>query len=223
MRSTSREVRGSPAFAWQAQHLEHLSLFFCGRPSTWSTSVSFFVAGAAFGAPQSHFAWQVQHWKHLSCVLRLRGNTINTTPSTQHHPHNTIYTTSSTQQHHLRYIITYWQVQHLKHCHLTPSASFLLVPLLLFFVVVCCCSVSLTYSTLGYPKTLLTCGAIRSDNFKEANHFHLQFSSSELQKFEDSVASAKAFRWQMHFPESKRRTGGCRIRATEEKQAQSTF
>ena len=47
-----------------------------------STDVSCRVAVAALGAPESHFAWQVQHWKHLSCVLRLRGNTINTTPST---------------------------------------------------------------------------------------------------------------------------------------------
>ena len=62
-------------------------------------------------------------------------NIVYTTSSTQHHLHNTIYTTSSTQ-HHLHYIITYWQVQHLEHCHLTPSASFLLIPLLLFFVVV---------------------------------------------------------------------------------------
>ena len=44
-------------FAWQTQHLEHFS----GRRNTWSTSVSFCVAGAALRAPQSHFAWQVQH------------------------------------------------------------------------------------------------------------------------------------------------------------------
>ena len=84
-------------------------------------------------------------------------NFINTSPPSQHHLHNTIYTTSSTQ-HYLLYIITYWQVQHLERCHLTPSASFLLIPLLLFFVVVFLCSVSLTYSTLGCPKALLTCG-----------------------------------------------------------------
>ena len=63
-------------------------------------------------------------------------NHINTSPSTYQHLHNTIYTTSSTP-HHLHYIITYWQVQHLEHCHLTPSVSFLLIPLLLFFVVAC--------------------------------------------------------------------------------------
>ena len=70
---------------------------------------------------------------------------INTTSSTQPHQHITIYMTPSTQHRlhnimhttHLHYIITYWQVQHLEHCHLTPSASFLLIPLLLFFVVAC--------------------------------------------------------------------------------------
>ena len=59
---------------------------------------------------------------------------INTTSSTQPHQHITIYITPSTQ-HHLHYIITYWQVKHLEHCRLTPSASFLLISLLLFFVV----------------------------------------------------------------------------------------
>ena len=52
--STSKEVHGSPAaFAWQVQHLEHL------RPVLCSTSVSFRVAGAAFGAPpeRSGEAW----------------------------------------------------------------------------------------------------------------------------------------------------------------------
>ena len=114
-------------FAWQAQHLEHLSLILHGRRSTWT--------------PESHFARQVQHWKHLSCILRLRGNTINTTPSTQHHQHNIIYRTPSTQHHQHNTIYTTssqtGRCQHLEHCHLTQSASFLLIPLLLFFVVAC--------------------------------------------------------------------------------------
>ena len=63
-------------------------------------------------------------------------NLINTSPSTQHHLHNTSYTTPATQ-HHLLYIMKHWQVQHLEHCHITPTASFLLIPLLLFFVVDC--------------------------------------------------------------------------------------
>ena len=96
-----------------------------------------------------------QHHPHI---------TINTSPSTQHHLHNTIHTTPSTQNH-LHYIIKHWPVQHLGHCHFTPSASFLLIPLFvflrcgLFFVFV-----SLTYSTVGCPKILLTCGVIRSYN-----------------------------------------------------------
>ena len=85
-RSTSREVRGSPAT------IEYYGrrLVLRGSCSTWSTSVSFCVAGAALeappersaevrrrlstmgagcfcvagaalGGPRSHFAWQVQH------------------------------------------------------------------------------------------------------------------------------------------------------------------
>ena len=38
-------------FAWQAQHLEHFRLLARGRRSTWSTSGSFCMAGAALGAP----------------------------------------------------------------------------------------------------------------------------------------------------------------------------
>ena len=56
----------------------------------------------------------------------------NTTSATQPHLHNTICTTSSTQ-----HPPSTLQVQHLEHCHLTPSASFLLIPLLLFFLAAC--------------------------------------------------------------------------------------
>ena len=45
-----------PHFAWQAQHLEHLRLVLRGRCSTWSTSGSFCVAGAALGAPSQRSA-----------------------------------------------------------------------------------------------------------------------------------------------------------------------
>ena len=135
--STFIEVRGSPA----TSDYFGRRLVLRGRCSTWSTSGLFGVAGAALGAPQACFALAGQHWKHLSCVLRgmflQRSNhlhsIITTTPATQHHLqhhlHNIINTTPST------HIITYWQVQHLEHCHVTPSASFLLIPLLLFFVV----------------------------------------------------------------------------------------
>ena len=113
------------AFAWQAQHLEHLSLILRGRRSTWSTSVSFLrgkcstrstsvsfcVAGAAHGAPAERSA---EVGRPLSTVMgSFKGScsiiipfctSIYTSPSTQHHLHTTIYTTSSTQ-HHLHYII----------------------------------------------------------------------------------------------------------------------
>ena len=110
-------------FAWQLEHLEHLSLVFRGKCSTWSTSIAvcrsspsmectmdsecFCVAGA-LGAPESHFAWQAQHLEHVRLMLRGRcstwihhqqHNTISTTSSTQHHCHNTIATTSSSQLH----------------------------------------------------------------------------------------------------------------------------
>ena len=108
-----------------------------------------------------------------------------TTPSTQHHLHYitklTIINTTPSTQHHQHNIIKHWQVQHLGHCHLTPSASFLLISLFvflrcgLFFVFV-----SLTYSTVGCPKTLLTCGVIRSYN--ENFGFHALVISASLQK-----------------------------------------
>ena len=82
-------------FAWQAQHLEHLSLILRGRRSTWSTSVSFCVAGAARGAPPERsaearrglsnfcgtpaaFAWQAQHLEHLSLIFCGRCSTWST-------------------------------------------------------------------------------------------------------------------------------------------------
>ena len=69
---------------------------------------------------------QTQHHQHTPSTLHRQHITIYITPSTQHHLHNIIHTTPSTLQ-----------VQHLEHCHLTPSASFLLMPLLLFYVVAC--------------------------------------------------------------------------------------
>ena len=147
------------AFAWHAQHLEHLSFILRGRRSTWSTSVSFSVAGASLepSYPSAHL--HITIYTTLSTQHHLH-YIVNTASSTHHHLHNTIYTTSSTQ-HHLHYIITYWQVQRLEHCHLTPSASFLLIPLLFFFVVVCSlfCFVDLFHTWMsedivdmwGYP------------------------------------------------------------------------
>ena len=74
-------------FAWQAHclehlrfilHLEHLRLVLRGRRSTWSTSGSFCVAGAALGAPPARFAWQAQHLEYLRFVLCGRGSTWST-------------------------------------------------------------------------------------------------------------------------------------------------
>ena len=59
------------------QHSEHLSLILRGR-----RRVSFCVAGAALGAPQSHFPWQVQHAEHLQRGLRKSGdNSVLWTPA----------------------------------------------------------------------------------------------------------------------------------------------
>ena len=69
-RSNSREVHGSPATIEYCGRRLRLP----GRRSTWSTSVSFCVAGATLGAPQSHFAWQVQHAEHLQRGPRKSGD-----------------------------------------------------------------------------------------------------------------------------------------------------
>ena len=94
-----------PHFAWQAQHLEHLSLILRGRCCTRSTSVSFCVAGAARGAPAERSA-EVR--RRLSTVMgSFKGSCSIIIPfctSTHHHLHTTISTTLSTQ-HHLHYII----------------------------------------------------------------------------------------------------------------------
>ena len=183
-------------FSWQAQHSEHLQLVLrgtcstClrlvlhGRCSTLSTSGSFCMAGAALEACQLRIA---RHFFKAQTIYTPSSNTpsSNTPSSRQHHLHNIINTISPTQphqlintspstQHHLHYIIKHWQVRHLGHCHLTPSASFLLISLFvflrcgLFFVFV-----SLAYSTVGCPKTLLTCGIIRPYN----SHLFSIFSS----------------------------------------------
>ena len=81
---------------------------------------------------------QTQHHQHTPFTLHHQHNIINTT----RHQHITIYITPSTQ-HHLHYIIKHWQVQHLEHCHISPSASFLLRPILLFFVCSLFCFVGL--------------------------------------------------------------------------------
>ena len=99
-RSTSRQVRGSPATigycerrlllrgrrsTWStsvsscvAGNSEHLSPILRGRRSTRSTSILFCVAGASLGAPEFNFVWQVQHAEHLSLILRGKRSTWST-------------------------------------------------------------------------------------------------------------------------------------------------
>ena len=96
-----------------------------------------------------------QHHQHnitntLPSTHHHQHNTINKRSSTKHHQHNSIKTTPSTQ-HHLHYIIKHWQVQHLEHCQISPSASFLLKPLLFFFVPDCSlfCFVDLFHSWMS--------------------------------------------------------------------------
>ena len=60
------------------QHLEHFRLILRGRRSTCSTSVPFYVAGTALGAPQARFAWHGQRLQHLSFILRGRCSTCST-------------------------------------------------------------------------------------------------------------------------------------------------
>ena len=57
--SSSREVSGRLAT------MELFGRRLVSRGRSWNASVSFGVAGAALGAPQSHFAWQVKHLEHL--------------------------------------------------------------------------------------------------------------------------------------------------------------
>ena len=103
---------------------------------------------------QHHLHYIMKHniinTHHLHYIINTTSSKhIKTTSSTNRHLHN-IYTTPSTK-HHLHYIIKHWQLQHLEHCHISPSASFLLIPLLLFFVVDCSlfCSVGLFHGWMS--------------------------------------------------------------------------
>ena len=65
-------------FAWQLRRLELLSFILRCRCSTWSSSVSFCVAGAALGASHFHFGWQMQHLEHIQrgcCILQSKCRT----------------------------------------------------------------------------------------------------------------------------------------------------
>ena len=175
------------AFAWQVQHLQDLSLILPGRRSTCSisvsfcmapersyygrwlllrrTSVSFSVAVAALGAPQFHFAWHVQHLEHLSVILRGRcstwsisvsfcvaGAAFGHSPWGQKLPSHTHHTLSNIQSFSSFSTIL----------PLLPHSSW--YPFCFSSLWIVLCSVSLTYSTVGCPKTLLTCRVIWSFN-----------------------------------------------------------
>ena len=161
-------------FAWQVQQLEQLSVILRGRRSTWSTWVSFCVAGAALepAYPSAHLhntiyttssntSSSTRH--HLHYIINTTSSTqphthitvyiILHTPFTQHHPHSTIYTTFTTSSHTGR--CSTWStaiLPLLPHSCWYPSCYSSLWLVL--------CSVSLTYSTLGCPKALLTCGVV---------------------------------------------------------------
>ena len=180
--STSREVCGSPAT------IEYygLRLLLRGRCSTWGTSVSFGVAGAALGASHCHFVWQVRHLENLilrgrcgtrstsrgplksgdDCVLRTpAASAWQVAPSTlhhqtQHHPHNTIYTTL---HHHIPAGAALGALPSYPFCLIPADTPLVILRGGLFFFLF-----SLANSTLGCPKTLLTCGVIGPYNFLHA-------------------------------------------------------
>ena len=129
-------------------------------------------------------------------TLHHQHNIINTTSSTHHHLHNTIYTTPSTQHH--PHSTTCTTSSHIGRCSTWSTAILPLLPhscwypscySLLWFVL---CSVSLTYSTLGCPKTLLTCGVIRSYNFDRIFLDYLSIS------YLDHIRRIFADNWQLH-------------------------
>ena len=142
-----------PRFAWQVLGAPPKRSAEVRRHLGTMGAASFFVAGAALAASQSHFAWQVQHSaNHLQEVrgspatieyygpqLFLRGhhlyntiyttsltNIINTTSSTHHHLHNTIYTTPSTQHH--PHSTIYTASSHTDRCSTGSTAILPLLP-----------------------------------------------------------------------------------------------
>ena len=110
-----------------------------------------------------------QHHLHNTIYTHHQHNTIYTTSSIHHHLHSTVYTTPSTQ-HHLRNTI-YTASSNTGRCSTWSTAILALLrhtcwyPFCYSSLGIVLCSVSLTYSTVGCPKTLLTCGVIWSYNF----------------------------------------------------------
>ena len=184
-------------FAWQAQHLEHLRLVLRAKGSTWSTIHTTpstlhhqthhyqhnTISTTSSTQPHQHITiystpstqyhldntidttpstlhHQTQHHQHTPSTLHQQHHIINTTSSTHHHLHNTIHATTSTLHH-----------QTLAGAALgaLPSYPFCLIPADSPFssLWIVLCFVSLTYSIVGWPKTLLTCGVIRSNYFED--------------------------------------------------------
>ena len=154
--NTSREIRGCSAT------IEYYGrgLLLRGRCSTWSTSVSFCVAGAALGAPSTqHHLHNLIHTiiyttsstqHHLHCIINTTPSTLHHqtqhhqhTPSTLHHQHNIINTTSSTHYHLYSTIYTTPSTHHdqtLAGAALgaLPSYPFCLIPADTPFVILRC-------------------------------------------------------------------------------------
>ena len=174
-------------FAWHVQHWTHLSWVLRGISLRLKPSIQhhphYIIKHTIIKTTPSP-----QHHQHnlintTSSTHHHLHNTIYTTPSTLHHQHNTIYTTSSTQhcQHNL--INTSPSTQHHQHNTIYTASSntgrySIWSTAILAFLPHSCwypfcysslwivlSSVLLTYSIVGCPKTLLTCGVIRSYNF----------------------------------------------------------
>ena len=175
------------AFAWQVQRLEDLSLIVRGSSCSiflpFCTSTQHHLDYIVNTTPTTRHL-KTQHQKHTRTpsTLHHQHNIINTTSSTHHHLHNTIYTTPSTQHH--PHNTMYTTSSHTGSCSTWSTAILSLLPhscwypscySSLWFLL---CSVSLTFSTLGCRKTLLTCGVIRSYNYC-FNHMNISCVSKE--------------------------------------------
>ena len=121
-------------FAWQVQHMEHLSFILHGRVPRQGAAREassersgegqrrlitmgagcFCVAGAALGAHQLHFAWQGQHLEHLqidpgkAVTIDYYGRGLHLRACAAH---------GAPQLHFA------WQVQHLEHLQRRPRKA----------------------------------------------------------------------------------------------------
>ena len=102
-----------------------------------------------------HTPSTLHHQQRSSTQSHQHITTIYTTPSTQHHLHNIIHITPSTLHHHIVEGAALGAL---------PSYPFWVIPADTTLVILRCgfffVLLSLTYSTLGCPKTLLTYGEL---------------------------------------------------------------